>query len=58
MNKNVVVWFYLILTFSFVYWFIIGGTYMFPNVNPIIISFIAMLILYYLSNQQSLILLI
>lgn len=58
MRKEIIVWIYILLTISFVYWFIVAGTYMFPKVNPILISFVAMGILYLLSNQQSLVLLI
>ena len=58
MNRELIIWFYLLITISFVYWFIVGGTYLFPNVNPILISFVAMILLYFLSSQQSLVLLI
>ena len=58
MNLYILTWLYILLTISFVYWFIVGGTTLFPNIPPLIISLIAMIIIYYLSNRQSLILLI
>jgi len=58
MDSKVTTWIYILITISFVYWFITGGVYLFPNVNPIIVSFIAMMVLYYVSNQRSLVLLV
>ena len=58
MNPLISNWLYLLLVISFVYWFIVGGLYLFPNVSPWIISIIAAVLVYFLSNQQSLVLLI
>lgn len=58
MNPLVVTWLYILVTISFLYWFLIGGMIMFPNVHPIVISLIGMLAIYYLSNQKTLILLV
>ena len=58
MNQLVSMWIYILLVISFVYWFTIVSTYAFPTTNPIIFSLIGAIIIYYLSNQQTLILLV
>ena len=58
MNPLVVTWIYILVTISLLYWFLIGGMILFPNVHPTVISLIGMLVIYYLSNQKTLILLV
>ena len=58
MNLYVQTWLYLLIAISFVYWFIVGGHKLFPTLNPLIISIMAMIIVYYMSNYQSVVLLI
>ena len=50
-------WVYLLVIVTCVYWFIVAGIYMFPTVNPLIFSLVAMILLYFLSNQKALVLL-
>lgn len=58
MNTYLLYWLYLLVSISFVYWFVVAVNYTFPQINPIIVSLIATAILYFVSNQQSLILLV
>ena len=58
MNPQVTTWLYILITISFLYWFLVGGMTLFPNIHPIFISLFGMLVIYYLSNQRTLILLV
>lgn len=58
MNPLVLTWLYILVTITFLYWFLVSGMLMFPNIHPIFISLIGMLVVYYLSNQRTLVLLI
>ena len=57
MNNDVLKWLYIVGIISFVYWFTIIGS-KFTHINPLIISVLAMIIVYYASNKQSVVLLI
>ena len=58
MNSLVSTWIYILVTITFLYWFLVSGTTLFPNIHPIFISLAGMFIIYYLSNQQTLVLLV
>jgi len=58
MNPLVLTWLYILATVTFLYWFIVNGVLMFPNVHPMFISLIGMLVDYYLSNRKAVILMI
>lgn len=57
-NPQILTWLYILLIISFIYWFTVGGRQLFPNSPPIIISIIAMAIVYYMSNQQAIVLMV
>lgn len=50
-------WLYILVIISIAYWIIVGGIILFPNINPIFISIIALIVIYIISNQQSFVLL-
>lgn len=58
MNPLVLTWIYILVTITFLYWFIVSGMLLFPNVHPMLISLIGMLAVYYLSNRRALLLMI
>lgn len=58
MNSQIKNWLYLLIAISIIFWLIIGGNYLFPSINPIIISIVAMIIVYFITNQQTLLLLV
>ena len=58
MNPQVRNWIYLLIVISIAYWLIMAGVYLFPNISPIIISLIVLVIIYVISSQQSVVLLI
>lgn len=58
MNPIVLTWLYILVTITFLYWFIVSGTIFFPNVHPMFISLLGMIVVYYLSSQRTVMLLI
>jgi hypothetical protein len=58
MNPQILTWLYILLIISFIYWFTVGGRQLFTFSPPIIISIIAMPIVYYMSNQQAIVLMV
>lgn len=58
MDTIITNWLYLVMMISLVYFIIIGGMYLFPNMNTLFISIIAMVIIYYLTSQKFLFLMI
>lgn len=57
MNPIVRNWLYLLLVISIAYWLIVGGMKLFPSVNPLLISVIVLVIIYFVTRQQSIVLL-
>lgn len=56
MNNLVINWLYLIASITVFYWLLIAGMYYLPNIPPIIISLVIMLVIYYFTKQRNIIL--
>jgi len=57
MNSQIKTWIYLLVIISIAFWLIIGGKYIFPSINPIIITIVVMIIIYLMTNSQTILLL-